>query len=159
MKKTLLFVMALAIVFSFSACKKDKTITGGVSYAGTYKGSYTFFKYTNNQEVQDGEPQGNKSVPVTQITDNQVYLYGVLPLARVSEGVFATSELSGTLVQSLFQAIGLSENIASQAKNVSFQANFSGNHLSYRLYYELELTIATGVTIEVNIMKFEGDRE
>lgn len=164
MRKSLLLIMALAIVFSFSACKKDEagnnvTLTGGVSYAGTYKGTYTYFKYVDNQEVQDGEPQGDKSVPVTQLTDNQIYLYGVLPLTKVSEGKFATSALSGELLQLLFQAIGLSDNIASQAKNVSFEAVFTGTgHMSYRLYYELEISTVIGISIDVNILKFEGDK-
>lgn len=162
MRRSLLFIMALAIVFSFSACKKNEdgtatTLTGGVSYAGTYKGSYTFFKYQNNQEVQDGEPQGNKSVLVTQITDSQIYLYSILPLAKVSDGVFATSDLSGALAQQLLQLVGVPEETASKVTKVDFEAVFTGtDHLSYRMYYELDLGGIVG--IEVNILKFEGDK-
>ena len=150
MKKVLLIVAAIAIVFSVNSCKK------GTTYGGDYVGTYTSFKYVNNQEQQDGEPQTNKKVSVRQLGDTQIYLYGIVPLDRKSDGVFGASELAGSVATQLLSAAGVGSFTSEQVKRINMEATFSGNHLSYRMYYELEIA---GFGIDINILKFEGDKQ
>ncbi len=155
MKKFLLVVAAVAMVFSFSSCKKNAS-----KYGGTYVGTYQFFKYNSETGTneQDGAVQNGKKVPVLQITDDRVQLYGIIGLDRISDGQYKTVT-SGELAKSLLMMVGVSEDRAERVKDITFTADFSSsNHLSYTMNYELE--ILNGLTsVEIHILKFEGDKQ
>lgn len=156
MKKLLFAVVAMAIVFSFTSCKKSET-----SFAGTYVGTYTFFKYNDATQTneQDGAVQNGKKVPVVQLTDSRVRLYGILPLDKVSEGRFESSQISVDLAKSLLVMVGVSQEMAERVTDMKFSADFtSANHMNFTMSYELEILNGLS-TVEIHILKFSGDRQ
>ena len=117
MKKFLLVVAAVAMVFSFSSCNKNAS-----KYGGTYVGTYQFFKYNSETGTneQDGAVQNGKKVPVLQITDDRVQLYGIIGMDRISDGVYKTVT-SGELAKSLLMMVGVSEERAERGCPLVFR--------------------------------------
>jgi len=151
MKKTLFVIAALAIVFAFTSCNKEN------SYTGKYKGTYTFFKQDGSVSNPDSTKSG-KTVPIFHTTENRIYLYDFLPMEKVSDGVFQTTELQSDMLSSLLQMIGVGQNTAESISNVKIRADFTqAKHLTYMMTYDVQLL---GVaTVEVRILQFDGDKE
>ncbi|MBP5663409.1 MAG: hypothetical protein J6X16_03970 [Bacteroidales bacterium] len=151
MKKTLFVIAALAIVFAFTSCNKEN------SYTGKYKGTYTFFKQDGSVSNPDSTKSG-KTVPILHTTENRVYLYDFLPMEKVSDGVFQTTELQSDMLSGLLQMIGVGQNAAENISNVKIRADFTqAKHLTYVMTYDVQLL---GVaTVEVRILQFDGDKE
>ena len=151
MKKSLFVIAALAIVFAFTSCNKEN------SYTGKYTGTYTFFKQDGSASNPDSVKTG-KSVPILHTTENRVYLYDFLPLEKVSDGVFQTTELQSDMLSSLLQMIGVGQRTAESISNVKIRADFTqAKHLTYVMTYDVQLL---GVaTVEVRILQFDGDKQ
>lgn len=151
MKKSLFVIAALAIVFAFTSCNKEN------SYSGKYKGSYTFFKLSGSASTPDSTKSG-KTVPVLHPYDTRIMLYDVLPMEKVSDGVYQTTEMQSSLMSQLLQLAGVGQNAAEQISNVKVKATFTGTtHLFYEMTYEVQLLGSVGV--EVRILQFEGDKQ
>ena len=151
MKKSLLIVMALAIVFAFTSCNKEN------SYTGRYKGTYTFFKQNGSASTPDSTKSG-KTVPILSLTDAKIMLYDVLPMEKVSDGIYQTSEMQSEMMSQLLQLAGVGQAASEAITNVKVKADLTQkDHLSYVMTYDVQLL---GVaTVEVRILQFDGDKQ
>lgn len=151
MKKYLLIVAAVAMVFSFTSCKTDNT-----QFGGKYVGNYQFFK--QNSSTVDSTRKG-KTLPVLQLTENSVSVFDVIPLEKVSEGVFESSSEGGDLLTSILSLTGVNTAVGEQIKSVKLRADFTqSNHLTFTMSYNVE--ILNGLTgLEVRILQFDGDKQ
>ena len=151
MKKSLFIIAALAIVFAFTSCNKEN------SYAGKYKGTYTFFKQSGSVSTPDSVKSG-KVVPVSQLTDASVQLYYILSLSKTSDGMFQSSEMQADLMKQLLQTVGVGANASEAISNVKVKADFTvPNHLTYVMTYDVQLLGVANV--EVRILQFDGDKQ
>jgi hypothetical protein len=150
MKKSLLIIAAIALVFAFTSCNKEN------SYTGKYTGTYTFFKQNGSVSNPDSTKSG-KTVPILQ-TPNTILLYDVLPLYQVSDGMYQTSEVQGDMLSSLLQMAGIGQNAAEAISNVKVTADLvQKNTLMFKVTYEVELLNLA--TMEVRILQFDGVKQ
>lgn len=151
MKKSLLIIAALALVFAFTSCDKEN------SYTGKYKGTYTFFKQNGSASNPDSTKTG-KTVHILQTSNSSIMLYDVIPLYSTSDGVYQTSEMQGEMLKSLLQLAGVGQTVSETISNVKVKADLTtANHLTYVMTYDVQLL---GVaTIEVRILQFDGERQ
>lgn len=176
MKKVLLIVAAIAMVFSFNSCKKDSSNSDGSTstLVTKYVGSYTFFKYNEDASAisfnsaaeaqQNGEEveqvQQQKTVQVFQLTPDRIRLYYVLPMDRVANSVnsYENSALTTAIVTELITMLGAGQ-YAQAAQNFRCVATLTENHLSYKVVYDVPMTVVgVPLNIEVRVMQFEGDK-
>lgn len=151
MKKSLLIIAALALVFAFASCDKEN------SFTGKYKGTYTFFKQSGSASNPDSTKTG-KTVPILQTSNSSIMLYDVIPLYSTSDGIYQTSEMQGEMLKSLLQLAGVGQTVSETISNVKVKADLTTpNHLTYVMSYDVQLL---GVaTIEVRILQFDGERQ
>ena len=151
MKKSLFIIAALAIVFAFTSCNKEN------SFTGKYKGTYTFFKQNGSASTPDSTKSG-KTVPILSLTDAKIMLYDVLPMEKVSDGIYQTSEMQSDMMSQLLQLAGVGQAASEAITNVKVKADLTQkDHLSYVMTYDVQLL---GVaTVEVRILQFDGDKQ
>ena len=151
MKKSLFIIAALAIVFAFTSCNKEN------SFTGKYKGTYTFFKQNGSASTPDSTKSG-KTVPILSLTDAKIMLYDVLPMEKVSDGIYQTSEMQSEMMSQLLQLAGVGQAASEAITNVKVKADLTQkDHLSYVMTYDVQLL---GVaTVEVRILQFDGDKQ
>ncbi|MBO4655183.1 MAG: hypothetical protein J5644_06535 [Bacteroidales bacterium] len=151
MKKSLFVIAALALVFAFASCNKEN------SYTGKYKGTYTFFKQSGSISNPDSTKSG-KTVPILHPTESRIMLYDFLPMEKIADGVFQTTEMQSDIMSQLLQMAGVGQNAAENISNVKIRADFTvANHLTYVMTYEVQILGSVGV--EVRILQFDGDRQ
>lgn len=151
MKKALFIIAAVAMVFSFSSCNKQNS-----QYGGTYVGNYQFFK--QNSSTVDSVRNGKK-LPVLQLTDNSVSVFDVIPLSKVSEGVYETSEEGTSLLTTILSTFGVGAGVNESIKAVKLRADFTtSNHLTFTMAYEVSLLQGLANT-EIRILQFDGDKQ
>ena len=149
MKKGLFIIMALALVFAFTSCNKEN------SFTGKYKGTYTFFKQSGSISTPDSTKKG-KTVPILSVTDSRIMLYDVLPMEKISDGIYQTSELQSDMMSQLLQLAGVGQATSEAITNVKVKADLTvPNHLTFVMTYQVEIY---GVGIEVRILQFDGDK-
>lgn len=150
MKKGLFIIMALALVFAFTSCNKEN------SFTGKYKGTYTFFKQSGSISTPDSTKKG-KTVPILSVTDSRIMLYDVLPMEKISDGIYQTSELQSDMMSQLLQLAGVGQATSEAITNVKVKADLTvPNHLTFVMTYQVEIY---GVGIEVRILQFDGDKQ
>lgn len=151
MKKALVIIAAVAMVFSFSSCGKLNS-----NYGGTYLGNYQFFK--QNSSTVDSVRNGKK-LPVLQLTENSVSVFDVIPLSKTSEGIYETSDEGTSLLTTILSTFGVGSGVNETIKGVKLRADFTtASHLTFTIAYEVSLLQGLANT-EVRILQFDGDKQ
>ena len=147
----------LVAVLALTGC------TNKNQYAGTYTGTFTFFKFSTTDITQNPESSDNKQGKMQFLTNpltNGLFLYSVIPLNSVTPEQYVSNSALLDYLDLLLDSIGYQNNIynaaTEQIKNVGIAVVFSGNTVHAELQYEIQIlgTISTRITI----VKFDGTR-
>ena len=148
MKK--IFPILLIAVLALTGC------TNKNQYAGTYTGTFKFFKFSTSEIIPNANPTDNKSGKMQFLTNpltNGLFLYSVIPLNNVTPEHYVSNSGLLEYLDMLLESIGYQNSIynaaTEQIKNVAVTADFSGNSVHAELQYEIEIlgTINTRITI------------
>ena len=132
-------------------------------YAGTYTGTFTFFKFASTDMTQSPTSSDNKQGKMQFLTNpltNGLFLYSVIPLNSVTPEQYVSNSGLLDYLDLLLDNIGYQNYIyntaTEQIKNVGIVVSFSGNTVHAELQYEIQIlgTISTRITI----VKFDGTR-
>lgn len=155
MKK--LIPILLVAVLALTGC------TNKNQYAGTYSGTFTFFKFNTTDTNQGAASSDNKTGKMQFLTNpltNGLFLYSIIPLNSVTPEQYVSNTGLLQYLDLLLDNIGYQNNIynaaTEQIKNIGITVQFSGNSVHAVLEYEIEIlgTINTRITI----VKFDGTR-
>lgn len=155
MKKIIPIIM-LAVI-ALTGCQNKNP------YAGTYTGTFTFFKFATTDITQQATSSDNKQGKM-QFLNNPLteglFLYSVIPLTRVTPEHYVSNSNMLEYLDLLLDNIGYQNNIynstVEQIKNVAITVDFSGNSVHAELQYEIE--ILGTITTRITIVKFDGIR-
>ena len=132
-------------------------------YAGTYTGTFTFFKFASTDISQGATSSDNKQGKMQFLTNpltNGLFLYSVIPLNSITPEQYVSNSGLLDYLDLLLDNIGYQNSIynsaTEQIKNVAITVAFSGSTVHAELQYEIEIlgTISTRITI----VKFDGTR-
>ena len=132
-------------------------------YAGTYTGTFTFFKFASSDISQGATSSDNKQGKMKFTNNplsNGLFLYGMIPLTSVTSEHYVSNSGLLDYLDLLLSSIGYQNNIynatTEQIKNIGIMVDFNGNSVHAELQYEIEIlgTISTRITI----VKFDGSR-
>lgn len=132
-------------------------------YAGTYTGTFTFFKFATADITQGATSSDSKSGKMQFLTNpltNGLFLYSVIPLNSVTPEHYVSNTGLLQYLDLILDNIGYQNNIynsaTEQIRNIGIVVDFSGNSVHVELQYEIEIlgTINTRITI----VKFDGTR-
>lgn len=155
MKK--LIPILLVAVLALTGCQNKNP------YAGTYTGTFTFFKFANMDTSQSATSSSDKQGKMQFLTNpltNGLFLYSVIPLNGISTTEYVSNSSLLDYLDLLLESIGYNNQIYEAGKeaikNVAITVNFSGDSVHAELQYEIEIlgTINTRITI----VKFDGIR-
>ena len=147
----------LVAVLALTGCQNKN------QYAGTYSGTFTFFKFSTADISQGATSSDNKTGKMQFLTNpltNGLLLYSVIPLNAVTPEQYVSNSGLLDYLDILLESIGYQNNIynaaTEQIKNVGVTVAFSGNTVHAELQYEIQIlgTINTRITI----VKFDGVR-
>lgn len=152
--KKILPILLIAVLALTGCTNKNQ-------YAGTYTGTFTFFKFASTDMSQGATSSDNKQGKMQFLTNpltNGLFLYSVIPLNAVTPEQYVSNSGLLEYLDLLLESIGYQNNIynaaTEQIKNVAVTATFSGNTVHAELQYEIEIlgTINTRITI----VQFDG---
>ena len=132
-------------------------------YAGTYTGTFKFFKFSTSEIIPNANPTDNKSGKMQFLTNpltNGLFLYSIIPLNSVTPEQYVSNSGLLDYLDLLLDNIGYQNSIYEYGKeaikNIGISVNFSGSSVHAELQYEIEIlgTINTRITI----VKFDGVR-
>lgn len=155
MKKIL--PILLIAVLALTGCQNKNP------YAGTYTGTFTFFKFPGTDTSQGATSSSNKQGKMQFLTNpltNGLFLYSVIPLNGVTPSQYVSNSDLLDYLDMLLDGIGYNNQIYEAGKEaikrVGITVDFSGDSVHAELQYEIEIlgTINTRVTI----VKFDGVR-
>jgi len=155
MKK--LFPILLIAVLALTGCSNKNP------YAGTYTGTFTFFKFATTDLSQGATSSDNKQGKMQFLTNpltNGLFLYSVVPLSSVTSERYVSNSGLLDYLDLLLDNIGYQNSIynaaTEQIKNIGITVDFNGNNVHAELQYEIEIlgTINTRITI----VQFDGSR-
>lgn len=155
MKK--LIPILLVAVLALTGC------TNKNQYAGTYSGTFTFFKFNTTDITQGASSTSDKQGKMQFLTNpltNGLFLYSMIPLNPVTPEQYVSNSGLLDYLDLLLDQIGYQNNIydatTEQIKNIGITVTFSGNTVHAELQYEIEIlgTISTRITI----VKFDGTK-
>ena len=147
----------LVAVLALTGCQNKN------QYAGTYSGTFTFFKFSTADISQGATSSDNKTGKMQFLANpltNGLLLYSVIPLNAVTPEQYVSNSGLLDYLDILLESIGYQNNIynaaTEQIKNVGVTVAFSGNTVHAELQYEIQIlgTINTRITI----VKFDGVR-
>ena len=130
-------------------------------YAGTYSGTFTFFKFATSDMTQGATSTDNKQGKMQFLTNpltDGLFLYSSIPLTRVTPERYVSNSSALDYLSLLLESMGNTNAIynstVEKIKNVGITVDFSGNSVHAEVQYEIEIlgTISTRITI----VKFDG---
>ena len=154
MKKIL--PILLIAVLALTGCQNKNP------YAGTYTGTFTFFKFPSMDMTQTPTTadKSGKMQFLTNPLTNGLFLYSIIPLNSVTPEQYVSNSGLLDYLDLLLDNIGYQNSIYEYCKeaikNIGISVNFSGSSVHAELQYEIEIlgTINTRITI----VKFDGVR-
>lgn len=152
--KKILPILLVAVV-ALTGCQNQNP------YAGTYSGSFTFFKFATNDMTQGATSTDNKQGKMQFLTNpltDGLFLYSSIPLTRVTPELYVSNsnmlDYLSLLLESMGNTSAIYNSTVEKIKNVGITVEFSGNSVHAEVQYEIEIlgTISTRITI----VKFDG---
>jgi len=154
--KKILPILLIAVLALTGCTNKNQ-------YAGTYTGTFSFFKFSTTDITQNPTSSDNKQGKMQFLTNpltNGLFLYSVIPLSSVTPEQYVSNSGLLDYLDVLLESIGYQNNVynaaTEQIKNIGITADFSGNQVHAELQYEIEIlgTVSTRITI----VKFDGTK-
>ncbi|MDR1793376.1 MAG: hypothetical protein LBR36_08065 [Bacteroidales bacterium] len=137
MKKLGLLVGVIALAIVVSSCDEKAK-----EYTGTYQGDMISAGKTIKSDAK---------IWIGGVTENQVYLDGLIPLTKQSDGVFTGSgEALATFIKMFY-----SNEQLDKIENANITATFSDDVLDMKMTYDV---VVIGVPVSATAMSFNGKK-
>lgn len=158
--KKLFFLLCVAAI-AFTSCQETAFSDETAALAGKYQGTFTLIKQ-NNDSTQSQAKEYTFSFKQNPLNMDNLLFEAVLEMYRVSEGVYQLDEnaMTAELLQTAANYFGVNNYVEQylgttieQIKKISAKAEFNGDRVNLKFYYEVELY---GIGAEIVIATFDG---
>lgn len=153
--KKVFFALVCVCAIVFSGCKESTYSDETAGFAGTYSGTFTILKTSDNTTSTKTGKMHFKQNPLAM--DNLLWEY-VVELERTSTGVYESSadSYTGEMISAATSLIGISEYTDSTIEKILVKSTFSGSSVTTKVYYKATVL---GVEADVVIASFTGTKQ